>query len=232
MGVSVIDAHEVKVEELKQKQYVSDVHVGVIFGGEHFNVEHNGHCSMSEYDLHKFCSECGDGQKDNFSGYSIFIDECMKESGGDAHRIHIGRCGLKLFSRYGVQNGNVGFFSSGDILELVSKAVKSVEGYINSLSDVNSGTTNLHFYIIGFDYGAACARLFGYLLVRGKVGGFKYEADFSFYSAKRWFKNGHLNFLENYRFGRKIVESVGLYDTENSIGYLGKKDGTIRIYKL
>jgi len=54
----------------------------------------------------------------------------------------------------------------------------------------------------------------------------EYEQEFQKYKAKKLFVNGRLKFLEEYQDKQKTIDALGLYDTETSIGYLVKKDGT------
>lgn len=218
---SFVGAGDVTKEEPKQRQCVSDVHIGVVFGGTEMSLSHSG--SSDAPGLNS-----SDGMT---SGAAAFVENCFEESGADVHKVFIGGCGEDLFSSYGRNRGSTSAcgYTGGDIMALLSKGVKYVTDYINSLSGVSPDSTNLHFYVSGISYGAAPARIFCHLLLRGKGGNMKYEQDFQKYRAKKLFVNGRLKFLEEYQDRQKTIEAVGLYDIESSMGFLTMKDGTIRM---
>lgn len=215
---SVVGAGSVVKEERQERQCASDVHIGIIFGGVELSLAHSGHIG-----------EIGLTSSEGLSsGCSLFVEKCVGGSCADVHNIYVGGCGEDLFSAYGSKGGSksVCSGSNGDVILLLSKAVKSVKEYLDSLTDVSPDTTTLHFYVVGLSYGASCARLFCHMLLRGKGGNLKYEHEFQKYKAKTMFVNGRLKFLEEYQDKQKIIDALGLYDTETSTGYLVKKDGT------
>ena len=110
------------------------------------------------------------------------------------------------------------------VTALVSKAVRYVTNYVNSI--IKDQDTKFHFYVFGFSRGSTCARLFSYLLTRDKNEKLnKREHEFKDFLPTYFDEaSGRLKFLEDYR--EKItVEFLGIYDTVASIGLLKQKDG-------
>lgn len=113
------------------------------------------------------------------------------------------------------------------VTALVSKAIKHVTKYIESVKSNFSNNTTLHFYVFGFSRGATCSRLFSHLLTRGKDSLLKKrEHEFKEFLGNKYFKNDRLIFLEDFKKRNKIeVNFLGIYDTVVSIGLLKQKDG-------
>lgn len=121
------------------------------------------------------------------------------------------------------------------VVALVSKAVYYVNNYIESIKSTfnKSDKVNIHFNVFGFSRGAACSRLFSYLVTRGvgeSLG--KREKEFAdFYAKNLYFKldekkDAKLHFLEDPNYN-KTVDFLGIYDTVVSIGFLLQKDGFV-----
>lgn len=123
------------------------------------------------------------------------------------------------------------------VTALVSKAIKHVSEYIESVKSNFSNKTTLHFYIFGFSRGATCSRLFSHLLTRSKDSLLKREHEFKDFLGNKYFKNDRLLFLEDFKNRKKVeVSFLGIYDTVVSIGLLKQKDGWTdpagKIYQL
>lgn len=115
----------------------------------------------------------------------------------------------------GMGLGNTG------VTALVSKAVMYCQLYIESLSVTNKQEVEIHFDVFGFSRGAACARLFSYLVTRGKNGilGIREKEFGEHYASSRYNKKeNRLAFLDEY--DHKDVDFLGIYDTVVSIGFL------------
>ena len=109
------------------------------------------------------------------------------------------------------------------VIAKVSKSVSMIHTFLNGHTQKDERkTTKLHFNVFGFSRGAACARLFAYLVARAKDGysSIKYESYFNDYlegAAKSLYK-GKLCFLDDFTPVNRIVEFLGIYDTVSSIG--------------
>ncbi len=121
------------------------------------------------------------------------------------------------------------------VVALVSKAIAAVHNQVNKFKDKKN--IELHFDIFGFSRGAACARLFAYIVRRNqnddKFESLYRESEFAKYYCKEIFKEGKLGFLDDFKYdqspdkGKKTIDFLGIYDTVASIGILRrkKKDG-------
>lgn len=162
--------------------------------------------------------------------YSIFSPK-PKKSNAKTYHIYIEGSGATDISHIFNQNINGLGFGLGNtgVVALVSKAVFYVTNYINSIKGELNNKANIHFQIYGFSRGATCARLFAYLIARGKdekLG--KREKEFEDFYAKGLFdeKTNRIPFLEDDRYN-KTVDFLGIYDTVVSIGFLRQKDGYV-----
>lgn len=109
-----------------------------------------------------------------------------------------------------------GLGSTG-VVALVSKAVAMVRIRIDGLG--LDKDDELHFDVFGFSRGAACARLFSYLVGRDSTSTLGCENQFGKYAAnkEKWFKQNRLHFLDEFNL-KKEVDFLGIYDTVPSIG--------------
>ncbi len=129
--------------------------------------------------------------------------------------------------------------SKTGVVALVSKAVSAVHSRLKVFSNVNIDV-RLHFDVFGFSRGAACARLFSYLVKREKSDTLeKREVEFSKYYCKDLYEdnNNRLPFLDDYTYDTsteikgktKEVSFLGIFDTVVSIGMLRRKKGTSQL---
>lgn len=140
----------------------------------------------------------------------------------------------------GLGTKGLGFgVSKTGVVALVSKAVSAVHSRLKIFSNVNINV-RLHFDVFGFSRGAACARLFSYLVKRGKSDTLgKREVEFTKYYCKDVYKDNskdlhkdkRLPFLDDYTYtteteikGKtKEVSFLGIFDTVVSIGMLRRR---------
>lgn len=127
--------------------------------------------------------------------------------------------------------------SKTGVVALVSKAVSAVHSRLKVFSNVNIDV-RLHFDVFGFSRGAACARLFSYLVKRDKSDTLeKREVEFSKYYCKDLYEDNRLPFLDDYTYDTsneikgktKEVSFLGIFDTVVSIGMLRRKKGTSQL---
>lgn len=105
---------------------------------------------------------------------------------------------------------------STGVVALVSKAVAMVRTRIDALTFNQDVQNEIHFDVFGFSRGAACARLFSYLVGRSENGTLNCEDEFKHFQAKRYYENNSLVFLNNIKV-KKTVDFLGIYDTVPSI---------------
>lgn len=112
------------------------------------------------------------------------------------------------------------------VVALVSKAVRQVMITLKGYPYPDSKNVSLHFDIFGFSRGATCARLFAYLIGRGneKTLESAREKEFSKYSAKEFYTEGRLNFINKEEWQAVTIDYLGIFDTVASIGFLRRKD--------
>lgn len=113
------------------------------------------------------------------------------------------------------------------VTALVSKAVAMVMTMLAGFK-LNSDD-ELHFDVVGFSRGAACARLFAHLVARDDGQPLPTEKDFGRFMAKGYYKNGFLKFLNEFD-ARRSVDFLGIYDTVSSVGLT--YDGNVDDYGL
>lgn len=174
----------------------------------------------------------GTNNNENCKVYNIYIEgsgatEFNTDSGGNNDK-----AGLA----FGLEKTGV--------VALVSRAIRLVTNYLLSLN-LDKQNINIHFDVFGFSRGATCARLFSYLVARGKdevlprekefrnylpsnyfVGLQEEKHDWDWYKNKNWreknisSKDDRLKFLEDYNPQNVNVAFLGIYDTVASIGFL------------
>lgn len=161
--------------------------------------------------------------------YSLFDKETYNVPSIKKHFYIEGSGANDIGSEIKMNINGLGFgLGETGVTALVSKAVINVTRFIDSIKSTFDENTKLKFYVFGFSRGSTCARLFTYLLTREKTEILsKREKEFSSFCSDPLFKNGRLNFLEDYKEkkGRVKVEFLGIYDTVASIGFLKQKDG-------
>lgn len=113
------------------------------------------------------------------------------------------------------------------VVALVSKAVMMVMNVLKGFGKFSSGGTILdlgndevHFDVFGFSRGAACARMFSFLVARSSVQTLTCEKAFGKYAAKSYYKNDFLHFMDSVKCKVCQVDFLGIYDTVSSIGIL------------
>lgn len=122
------------------------------------------------------------------------------------------------------------------VTALVSKAIKYIYDFLNSIKSKLDENTNYHFYVFGFSRGATCARLFAELATRDENETLPREKEFGQKTSKvaNIYKknNKRIPFMErtfidglNIKRHNVEVEFLGIYDTVASIGFLKQKDG-------
>ena len=118
----------------------------------------------------------------------------------------------------------LGTWSQG-VIAKVARGVSNVHRYLNANTkrDERSKVV-LHFCIYGFSRGAACARLFAFLVARAANGNetLAVESSFKDYldGAAKNLYTGRLRFLDEFNSANRIVEFLGIYDTVSSIGII------------
>ena len=169
------------------------------------------------------CDEETDGTK--IIVYKIYVE------GSGANDIK-GKNGVPIVG-LGMGLGKTG------VVALVSKAVDSVDQIVSFYKD--NDEIELHFDIFGFSRGAACARLFSFLVRRDyKTNVFNTplarEKEFKKYYCKRLYKDKAkgemLYFLDDFTYKvnesseknkTKIIDFLGIFDTVVSIGMLRRE---------
>ena len=123
----------------------------------------------------------------------------------------------------------VGAWSQG-VIAKVARGVSDVHRFLNNHTSKNERiTTKVHFCVFGFSRGAACARLFAYLVARAADNNntITFESDFKDYldGPARQLYTDRLHFLDEYQKQNRLVEYLGIYDTVSSIGLIDE-DGS------
>lgn len=121
----------------------------------------------------------------------------------------------KVQDAFNMVGSGFGRGSTG-VVALVSKAVAMVRTRIDALTFNNDVKNEIHFDVFGFSRGAACARLFSYLVGRSENEILNCEDEFKHFQAKRYYENNSLVFLNNIKV-EKTVDFLGIYDTVPSI---------------
>ncbi len=104
---------------------------------------------------------------------------------------------------------------STGVVALVSKAVAMIRKTLKFFSFTDKD--EIHFDVFGFSRGAACARLFSYLVVRPLYDRLHCEKNFGKYSSYYNESENFLHFLDVFS-AKHCVDFLGIYDTVSSIG--------------
>lgn len=165
--------------------------------------------------------------KEEINSFSVWesITNYVSEKGEQIKAIKNNVLGLASGSAVGAWHGGV--------VDKVSRGVSKAYAYLTG-KGIDWSKDEVHFSAYGFSRGAACARLFAYLVARGKSGAnITYEAQFNEFlygSAKSLFKGKRLTFLEKMPDNKHKVDFLGLYDTVSSIGL--KDSETFQTHQL
>ncbi|MBR6981776.1 MAG: DUF2235 domain-containing protein [Prevotella sp.] len=175
------------------------------------------------------------------SKYQGVSDEELGKEGyvTRAYKIYVEGSGANDIDKDVLWKGTSGFAISGlgfglgktGVVSLASKAVVAVHSILSCYGGYD--TVELHFDVFGFSRGATSARLFAYLVRRGKKEKLDVrEYEFGKFSAKAYYKENEkrLSFLDDYAYGEpadgkktKKVDFLGIFDTVASIGLLRRK---------
>ncbi len=118
----------------------------------------------------------------------------------------------------------IGTWSQG-VIAKVARGVSDVHRYLyNRTEQRERPNVVVHFCVYGFSRGAACARLFAFLVARASDNNatIALESYFKKYldgEAKGLYTN-RLRFLDDFNPANRIVEFLGIYDTVSSIGII------------
>lgn len=198
---------------------------------------------IKEEDLFQSSVGMKDESADKYSNvsilYSLFDPRLIEQSDQSklikAHKFYVEGSGATDIANPISMNPNGLGFGLGKtgVTALVSKAVRAVTEYINSLSSQIDQNTKLRFYVFGFSRGATCSRLFSHLVTRSKTDKLPgREKEFNDHLSN-YFSNDKLHFLEKGSNPYDIqieranirIEYLGIYDTVVSIGFLKQKNG-------
>ncbi len=203
---------------------------------------------VSDKDLYDDASKTGKGYSNIAILYSLFNEPSLVEQFQQTenqkmvsepykvHKIYIEGSGAEDMVAISKSNINGLGFGLGltGVTALVSKAIKRVTEFINSLGSAIDANTKLHLYVYGFSRGATCARVFSHILTRAKGSTLPStrEKEFTAFLKENYFENNRLSFLEK-KCAHKTeltcknitIEILGIYDTVASIGFLKQKDG-------
>jgi len=175
-----------------------------------------------------------------FSKYKgVKISDNDKTKNTIVYKIYVEGSGSNDIKEWktGIGTKGLGFgLSKTSVVALVSKAVSAVDSRLKFFNSYDGGRVSLHFDVFGFSRGAACARLFSYLVKREKTDILgKREKEFNKYYCKNLYGKGstkdRLAFLDDYHYissskkneKTKEVSFLGIFDTVVSIGMLRRK---------
>lgn len=170
-----------------------------------------------------------------FSKYKgSIVDEKDSKKKTIVYKIYVEGSGANDIKEWntGLGTKGLGFgVSKTGVVALVSKAVSAVDSRLKFFDSANIKNVHLHFDVFGFSRGAACARLFSYLVKEPETLGKRGE-EFGKYYCKFLYDKGNnrLNFLNKYVYSTekkgektKEVSFLGIFDTVVSIGMLRRK---------
>ena len=153
------------------------------------------------------------------------------------HNIYIEGAGACDITELLPSNANGLGFGLGKtgVTALVSKALKEITDWLQSMKNHFDENTKYHFYIFGFSRGSTCARLFAELTTRDPDKKLKREDEFAQETSRvsHLMKGSRIPFMEEAYLGGNpkikrdnvTVDFLGIYDTVASIGFLKQKDG-------
>lgn len=153
--------------------------------------------------------------------HSLYQALSEEESGKDRDT-----CAVKIYDIYIEGAGTDADYDwdgsvSGEGLSVVSKPVCKAVSMVRTRLDGYRGKEEdieLHFDVFGFGRGAACARLFSYLVVRDGNGILPCEGEFEDSIVSSYCESGTLHFLDKLDFKSISVDFLGIFDTVSSVG--------------
>ncbi len=158
-------------------------------------------------------------KNEKLSNVAFLTSLYVGKKDGKTCNLYIEGAGATAFNDSG-DSDKIGLaFGIGEtgVVALVSKAVKFVSNYLNSLglTETEKSRTIVHFDVFGFSRGATCARLFSNLVANESI---KRKFEFGYYLDESHYSNGEIHFIEGFK--QKTVDFLGIYDTVASIGLL------------
>lgn len=116
--------------------------------------------------------------------------------------------------------GKVAGVGTGGVISVVSQAIKFVRQKLDSHGSLSDA--EIHFHVFGFSRGAAAARIFSHLALRGSneslAGIDNYMSVTKYDHISKYVDNGYIHFLDNLKVKSITVDFLGLFDTVSSIG--------------
>ena len=118
----------------------------------------------------------------------------------------------------------VGTWGQG-VIAKVARGVSEVHRYLyGNTQQRERPKVVVHFCVYGFSRGAACARLFAYLVARAADNNATIALESVFkdylYDGAKKLYTSRLTFLDDFNKANRIVEFLGIYDTVSSIGII------------
>lgn len=167
--------------------------------------------------------------------YSLFnkqLLELQEETPAKAIKFYIegsGATNMACLKNADIEGLGFGLGDTG-VTALVSKGIKLVSNYIDSLEPEIDEGTKVHLYVFGFSRGATCARLFTHIATRRRDNSEVLqirEREFLDFIPDLMDESGRVKFLEETKLNwhNISVDILGIYDTVASIGFLRQKDG-------
>ena len=116
----------------------------------------------------------------------------------------------------------LGTWSKG-VVAKVARGISEVHSYLNGRTTKKERqSVTLHFCVYGFSRGAACARLFAFLVARANDDNRTIACEDAFkdylYGSAKSLYSDRLHFLDDYQKQKRLIEFLGIYDTVSSIG--------------
>lgn len=187
-----------------------------------------------------FDTEYMHANKKGYSNVSILyslLQHNMDTQENVYHNIYVEGAGACDITELLPSNANGLGFGLGKtgVTALVSKALKEITDWLQSMKNHFDENTKYHFYIFGFSRGSTCARLFAELTTRDPDKKLKREDEFAQETSRvsHLMKGSRIPFMEEAYLGGNpkikrdnvTVDFLGIYDTVASIGFLKQKDG-------
>ena len=236
MPSNVINAKSTDTQKPMEVQDVEkEFFISVFFDGTNNKMEYrqdgtqtrNGGTSLRQKDTNVAALSClaenkkvRDGNKVKYY-YHIYIEGPGTTFDGNNERGWFEKVKDKPSEVIGLA---LGTWNRG-VIAKVARGVSNVHRYLNGNTQKNERPkVVLHFCIYGFSRGAACARLFAFLVARAANDNETLAVESSFKgkldgAAKKLYTS-RLTFLDEFKPANRIVEFLGIYDTVSSIGII------------